>query len=106
MPAASAIERVDQCESPVGGVWPSVLATRAIRKLRQSKHHKVAVPWMVLEEMAAHQAHLYPVKHQSVLNTLEKLRDILPWELESSLEPLDLERYLDHWRGSTERSSR
>ncbi|WP_019074435.1 PIN domain-containing protein [Streptomyces hokutonensis] len=69
-----------------------------IRKLRQSKHHRVAVPWMVLEEMAAHQAHLYPVKHQSVLNTLEKLRDILPWDLESSLEPLDLERYLDHWR--------
>ncbi|MFG2376929.1 PIN domain-containing protein [Streptomyces sp. NPDC048504] len=69
-----------------------------IRKLRQSKHHRVAVPWMVLEEMAAHQAHLYPVKHQSVLNALEKLRDILPWELESSVESLDLERYLDHWR--------
>ncbi|MEW1725011.1 PIN domain-containing protein [Streptomyces sp. NPDC093109] len=69
-----------------------------IRKLRQSGHHRVAVPWMVLEEMAAHKAHLYPVKHQAVLNTLEKLRDILPWEPESSLEPLDLERFLDHWR--------
>ncbi len=53
---------------------------------------------MVLEEMAAHKAHLYPVKYQAVLNTLEKLRDILPWEPESSLEPLDLERFLDHWR--------
>ncbi|MDV7220420.1 PIN domain-containing protein [Streptomyces prunicolor] len=70
-----------------------------IRKLRQSKHHRVAVPWMVLEEMAAHKAHLYPVKHQSVLNALERLRDVLPWQLESSLEPLDLERYLDYWRG-------
>ncbi|MFD8384976.1 PIN domain-containing protein [Streptomyces sp. NPDC059679] len=69
-----------------------------IRKLRQSRHHRVAVPWMVLEEMAAHQAHLYPVKHQAVLNTLAKLRDILPWEPENSLEPLDLERFLDHWR--------
>lgn len=69
-----------------------------IRKLRQSGHHKVAVPWMVLEEMAAHQAHLYPVKHQSVVNTLDRLRDFLPWDLESSLEPLDLERFLDHWR--------
>jgi hypothetical protein len=69
-----------------------------IRKLRQSRHHRVAVPWMVLEEMAAHQAHLYPVKHQAVLNTLEKLRDVLPWEPENSLEPLDLERFLDHWR--------
>ncbi|SDP62345.1 hypothetical protein SAMN04487981_12948 [Streptomyces sp. cf386] len=69
-----------------------------IRKLRQSRHHRVAVPWMVLEELAAHQANLYPVKHQAVLNTLEKLRAILPWEPENSLEPLDLERLLDHWR--------
>ncbi|MFM9499804.1 PIN domain-containing protein [Streptomyces galilaeus] len=69
-----------------------------IRKLRQSRRHRVAVPWMVLEEMAAHQAHLYPVKHQAVVNTLERLRDILPWEPEDSLEPLDLERFLDHWR--------
>ncbi|KJK34052.1 hypothetical protein UK15_37750 [Streptomyces variegatus] len=29
-----------------------------IRKLGQSGHHRVAVPWMVLEEMAAHQAQL------------------------------------------------
>lgn len=29
MPSASAIERVDQCVSPVGGVWPRVLATSA-----------------------------------------------------------------------------
>ncbi|QIB49563.1 PIN domain-containing protein [Streptomyces aureoverticillatus] len=70
-----------------------------IRKLRQSRHHRVAVPWMVLEEMAAHQAKYYPDKHQAVVNTLEKLRDVLPWDLESSLEQLDLERFLDHWRG-------
>jgi rRNA-processing protein FCF1 len=34
-----------------------------IRKLRQSGHHRVAVPWMVLEEMAAHQAKHYPLKY-------------------------------------------
>ncbi|WP_432197683.1 PIN domain-containing protein [Streptomyces sp. bgisy027] len=69
-----------------------------IRKLRQSGHHRVAVPWMVLEEMAAHQARYYPDRHQAVLKSLEKLREILPWELKSSLEPVDLERLLDHWR--------
>ncbi len=69
-----------------------------IRKLRQSGHHRVAVPWMVLEEMAAHKARYYPDKHQRVLNTLEKLQEDLPWELKSFLEPLDLERLLDHWR--------
>jgi hypothetical protein len=77
---------------------PDGLRADIIRKLRRSPHHRVAVPWMVLEELAAHQAQHYPVKHQAVVNTLEKLRDILPWEPESSLEPLDLERFLDHWR--------
>ncbi|MFB8415298.1 PIN domain-containing protein [Streptomyces albidoflavus] len=69
-----------------------------IRKLRQSGHHRVAVPWMVLEEMAAHQAKHYPAKYQAVVNTLAKLREVLPWELQSTLEPLDVERLMDHWR--------
>ncbi|MFG2276842.1 PIN domain-containing protein [Streptomyces chartreusis] len=69
-----------------------------IRKLRQSGHHQVAVPWMVLEEMVAHQARFYPEKYRAVVNTLERLQEILPWDLESSLEPLALERFLDHWR--------
>ncbi|MFD8952520.1 PIN domain-containing protein [Streptomyces xanthophaeus] len=70
-----------------------------IRKLRQSGHHRVAVPWMVLEEMAAHQAKHYPAKYQTVMNSLAKLREVLPWELKSTLEPLDVERLLNHWRG-------
>ncbi|MFJ4007697.1 PIN domain-containing protein [Streptomyces sp. NPDC090023] len=69
-----------------------------IRKLRQSGHHRVGVPWMVLEEMAAHKARLYPQKYQTALDCLEKLQAILPWDLKSSMEPLDLERFLDHWR--------
>ncbi len=69
-----------------------------IRKLRQSGHHRVAVPWMVLEEMAAHQAKHYPAKYTAVVNTLAKLREVLPWELQSTLEPLNVERLMDHWR--------
>jgi hypothetical protein len=69
-----------------------------IRKLRESGHHRVAVPWMVLEEMAAHQAAYYPDRHKSAVTVLQKLREVLPWELERSLEPLDLERLLNHWR--------
>jgi hypothetical protein len=82
----------------VNHLSPSSPRADLIRKLRQSKHHRVAVPWMVLEEMAAHQVRLYPEKYHAVLNSLAKLRAYLPWELESSLEPLDLERLLDHWR--------
>ncbi|AQW56555.1 PIN domain-containing protein [Streptomyces violaceusniger] len=70
-----------------------------IRKLRQSGHHRVAVPWMVLEEMAAHQARSYPGKYEKVTDALATLRDLVPWELESSLESLDMERFLDYWRG-------
>ncbi|MEU6215715.1 PIN domain-containing protein [Streptomyces sp. NPDC047023] len=78
---------------------PSSPRADIIRKLRQSGHHRVAVPWIVLEEMAAHQAKLYPVKYEAVTNTLDKLRALLPWELKSTLEPLDLERLMNHWRG-------
>ncbi|MGW1364730.1 PIN domain-containing protein, partial [Streptomyces chartreusis] len=69
-----------------------------IRKLRESGHYRVAVPWMVLEEMAAHQAAYYPVRHQAVLNTLQSLQDLLPWEVQSSLEPFSMERLVAHWR--------
>ncbi|WP_461170838.1 PIN domain-containing protein [Arthrobacter sp. Z1-15] len=71
-----------------------------IRKLRESGHHKVAVPWIVLEEMAAHQTKFYVERHQSAVNALQKLQEMLPWEVESSLESLDVERLLDHWRSS------
>ncbi|ANJ12149.1 hypothetical protein Spa2297_34360 (plasmid) [Streptomyces parvulus] len=77
---------------------PSGPRADIIRKLRQSGHHKVAVPWMVMEEMVAHQTKHYPAKYQAAVNTLAKLRDVLPWDLESSLEPLDLQRFAGHWR--------
>ncbi|XAZ30973.1 PIN domain-containing protein [Paenarthrobacter ureafaciens] len=69
-----------------------------VRKLRQSRHHRVAVPWIVLEEMSAHQAAMYPVRHQAVLNTLKNLRAVVPWDLQGSVEPLDLDRFVAHWR--------
>ncbi|WP_042804698.1 hypothetical protein [Streptomyces sp. C] len=77
---------------------PSGLRADIIRKLRQSGHHKVAVPWMVMEELVAHQTKHYPDKYRAVVNTLAKLREALPWELKSSLEPLDLNRLVAHWR--------
>lgn len=75
-------------------------AADIVRKLRASGRHRAAVPWMVMEELAAHQAQLYPVKHQSAVRVLEKLNEVVPWELESSLEPLNTERLLNHWRST------
>ncbi|WP_329449266.1 PIN domain-containing protein (plasmid) [Streptomyces sp. NBC_01426] len=81
---------------------PSGHRADIIRKLRQSGHHKVAVPWMVMEELVAHQTKHYPDKYRAVVNTLTKLREALPWELKSSLEPLDLNRLVAHWRSAYE----
>jgi hypothetical protein len=78
---------------PPGGVRADI-----IRKLRRSGHHRAAVPWVVLEELAAHQAKHYPSRYQTAVSALAKLREILPWELDSALEQIDLERFLDHWR--------
>ncbi|MEU9298767.1 PIN domain-containing protein [Streptomyces sp. NPDC048266] len=81
---------------------PSGPRADIIRKLRQSGHHKVAVPWMVMEELVAHQTKHYPDKYRAVVNTLAKLNEALPWELESSLEPLALDRLVAHWRRAYE----
>ncbi|MFD9633513.1 PIN domain-containing protein [Streptomyces violascens] len=81
---------------------PSSHRADIIRKLRQSGHHKVAVPWMVMEEMVAHQTKHYPDKYRAVVNTLAKLNEALPWEVESSLEPLALNRLAAHWRSAYE----
>ncbi|MFF9982406.1 PIN domain-containing protein [Streptomyces erythrochromogenes] len=69
-----------------------------IRKLQKSGHHRVAVPWMVLEEIAAHQAKSYPDKYSAAVKALEALRGAVTWELQSSLERLDLDRLMNHWR--------
>ncbi|MFF1372692.1 PIN domain-containing protein [Streptomyces virginiae] len=69
-----------------------------IRKLQKSGHHRVAVPWMVLEEMAAHKTKHYPDKYSAAVKALEALQGAVTWELQSSLERLDLDRLMNHWR--------
>ncbi|MFG2284000.1 PIN domain-containing protein [Streptomyces asoensis] len=80
-------------------VSPDGVKADIVRKLRKSGH-RVAVTWMVLEELAAHQSRHYPRQYQGALTALEKLRRDLPWELDSTLEPIDVERFLDHWRAA------
>ncbi|MFF7459604.1 PIN domain-containing protein, partial [Kitasatospora sp. NPDC008115] len=77
---------------------PDSLTADIIRKLKESGHHRVAVPWMVLEELSAHQAKYYPAQYQAAVKALGKLAETVPWAVQSTLEPLDLERLLDHWR--------
>lgn len=77
---------------------PGGLRADIIRKLRTSKRQRVGVPWMVLEEMSAHKAlQKYPTLHEEAQSALAKLRKEVPWDLESPLERLDLERFKEHW---------
>ncbi|MFE0462557.1 PIN domain-containing protein [Kitasatospora sp. NPDC058965] len=69
-----------------------------IRKLRRSGHHAVAVPWMVLEEMVAHQAKQYMARHQAVVKALTTLKQVMVWDLKGGVEEIDLERFQEHWR--------
>ncbi|MGB9999627.1 PIN domain-containing protein [Streptomyces pseudogriseolus] len=81
-------------------VSPDSVKADIIRKIRKSGHQRVAVPWIVLEELAAHMSRHYPAQYSSTLRALEKLRNTVPWELESTLEPIDVERFLGYWRAA------
>ena len=58
----------------------------------------VAVPWTVMEELAAQHAVKYAEKHAAAAAAIESVRQLTPWELEASLPPLDLDRIREHWR--------
>ncbi|MBP5930476.1 PIN domain-containing protein [Streptomyces scabiei] len=58
----------------------------------------VAVPWMVLEELAAQHAVKYAEKHAAAVAAIESVRQLTPWALDASLAPLDLEAVREHWR--------
>lgn len=74
--------------------------TRAdiLRKLRGSGRHRVAVPWMVMEEMIAHQSKDYVKKYQAASEALDALKAEMKWEPESFLEEIALERHQEYWR--------
>ncbi|MEC3998872.1 PIN domain-containing protein [Actinacidiphila sp. DG2A-62] len=69
-----------------------------IRKLRKSGKHRVAVPWMVLEELVAHQAKIYLSRHQKAEKAITELQAATAWKLDAHVEELALKRLQDHWR--------
>ncbi|MFJ3229184.1 PIN domain-containing protein [Streptomyces sp. NPDC086783] len=69
-----------------------------IRTIRAAGVEKVAVPWTVMEELAAQRAVAYRDKHAAAREALDALQDTTPWRLGQNLPALDLERVREHWR--------
>lgn len=68
-----------------------------LRTIRQVGVQEVAVPWMVLEELAAQQAVKYQQKHEAARKASEALAEVTPWGASLVAAP-DPERVRRHWR--------
>ncbi|MFB7618491.1 PIN domain-containing protein [Kitasatospora sp. NPDC056181] len=71
-----------------------------LRKFRASAQHRVAVPWMVLEELVAHRAMAYMAAREAARIALNGLRKAAPWQAAESFDPpaLELEQCQKYWR--------
>jgi hypothetical protein len=71
-----------------------------IRTLRAAGVQEVAVPWAVMEELAAQHAVRYAARHRAVGEAVEALDRVTPWsEPQVQVPNVDLERVRKHWRG-------
>ncbi|MGW9196990.1 PIN domain-containing protein [Micromonospora chersina] len=59
---------------------------------------RVAVPWVVLEELASHRALAYAEAHARATSSLNELKGHVPWGGVPSLGQVDTERHRTHWR--------
>ncbi|MFF8942549.1 PIN domain-containing protein [Streptomyces sp. NPDC014864] len=72
--------------------------TDLVKIIRASDVERVAVPWMVLEELTAHRAVPYRQKYEAAEAALRSLKDGTPWPIRVTLPRMDLQRFQDEWR--------
>jgi rRNA-processing protein FCF1 len=77
---------------------PDSSSADLLRAIRAAGAHEVAVPWMVMEELAAQQAIKYREKLQRATEALESLRQVTPWNLDVALEEAAEDHVRAHWR--------
>ncbi|MFF4399362.1 PIN domain-containing protein [Streptomyces sp. NPDC001480] len=78
--------------TPEGG------STDLLRAIRAVSGERVAVPWMVMEELAAQQALKYQEQHTRAAEAVKALREVTPWGLDVPLGPCEPEEVRKHWR--------
>jgi len=73
------------------------VSTDLLRTIRTSGVDRVAVPWVVLEELSAQRAVPYREQYEKARAALQSLHNAAPWS-QGSLAPLDLKSFQEHWR--------
>ncbi|MGW1170580.1 PIN domain-containing protein [Streptomyces sp. NPDC002550] len=77
---------------------PESSSADLLRAIRAADAEQVAVPWMVLEELAAQQAIKYRDKFKRATEAVEALKQATPWPLQVSLGQCALADVRAHWR--------
>ncbi|GGY77679.1 PIN domain-containing protein (plasmid) [Streptomyces anulatus] len=72
--------------------------TDLVKIIRASGVDRVAVPWVVLEELTAHRAVPYREKYEAAEAALSSLSEGTPWPIHVTLPQMDLQRFQEEWR--------
>ncbi|MFD5570455.1 PIN domain-containing protein [Streptomyces cadmiisoli] len=80
------------------GVSPDNASVDLLKTIRATGVQGVAVPWTVMEELAAQRALKYEDKYNAAQSATRALRDATPWRIPRSMPPFDAERVRQHWR--------
>lgn len=59
---------------------------------------RVAVPWVVLEELASQRTLEYIAAHDTAAMAIAQLKRHVPWGAAHSIRPAETERHREHWR--------
>ncbi|MGW7641306.1 PIN domain-containing protein [Streptomyces decoyicus] len=80
------------------GLTPEDSSADFLRAIKAVGGERVAVPWMVLEELAAQKAIKYEERHEKAAEAVEALREYTPWGLEVPIGPSEPEEVRRYWR--------
>ncbi|MGW7047011.1 PIN domain-containing protein [Streptomyces avermitilis] len=72
--------------------------TDLVKIIRASGVERVAVPWVVLEELTAHRSVPYREKYEAAEAALSSLKEGTPWQIRVTLPQMDLQRFQEEWR--------
>ncbi|GAB2835817.1 hypothetical protein GCM10027073_74220 [Streptomyces chlorus] len=71
------------------GLTPEDSSADLLRAIRSVAGERVAVPWVVMEELAAQRAIKYQEQHARATAAIDALRETTPWSLGSPLGPCE-----------------
>ncbi|MBX9365662.1 PIN domain-containing protein [Streptomyces sp. WAC04114] len=79
-------------QTPEGG------SSDLLRAIRAFAGERVAIPWMVMEELAAQQAIKYQNQYKRAADAVQALREATPWSLDLPLGPSQPDEVRQSWR--------